>query len=123
MDRPERGVDGVGPVTGAPAERRNVAGRPPAPSLVDQARCWVDQSCVEQGLPSKVADESVLRNVAVLLAGGSDGGPHSGSPSGRYACRVEGVAAPDGRADDDPLEESRDDRTLPGGGQGVPLAS
>lgn len=116
-------MDGVGPLTGAPAERRNVAGRTPAPSLADQARFWVDQSCFEQGLPSKIVDEAVLRSIAVLLGRGSDGGPYSGPPSGRYPSRVEGVAASDSRADDDCLEESRDDRSLPGGGEGVPLAS
>jgi hypothetical protein len=113
----------MGQVTGGRTERRHVAGRTPAPAPADQARCWVDQTCSEQGLPSKVTDEAVLRDVAVLLVAGADGGLDSDPPVRRYPRRVEHVAASDPGTNDDGLEESGDDRSLPGGGEGVPLAS
>ena len=106
-------------MTGARTERRPVAGRTPAPSAADQARCWVDRTCGEQGLSSKVSDEDVLRNIAVLLGNGPDLGP----PVRRHPGRVEHIAASDGGTDDDGLKESGDDRSLPGGAEGVPLAS
>jgi hypothetical protein len=37
------------------------------PSLADQARAWVEESCARQGIPVKVRDPLVLQRVAVLL--------------------------------------------------------
>lgn len=113
----------MGPVTGARNERRPVAGRVPAPSPAEQARRWVEQSCAEQGLPSKVTDQAALRDVAVLMGGASEVLPDSGLPVRSYPVRVESVAASDCGADDDGVKESRDDGSLPSGSEGVPLAS
>jgi hypothetical protein len=123
LDRPARGLDGMGPVTGARNERRSVAGRAPAPSPADQARRWVDQTCSDQGLPSKVMDQGVLSDIAVLLGAGSDWSLGSNPPAGRHPAWIEDVAAPDGGSDNNRVEEGRDDRSLTGGGEGVPLAS
>lgn len=109
----------MGSVTGARAERRDGAGRTPAPTLATQARSWVDRTCAEQGLPTKVSDQSVLRDVAVLLGSGPDSDP----PVRRNARRIKPIAASDCGTNDDGLHESGDDRSLPGGGEGVPLAS
>jgi hypothetical protein len=109
----------MGPVRGARNERRSVAGRAPTPSLADQARRWVDQTCADQGLPSKVMDPRVLSDIAVLLCSGAE----SNSPVRRYTARVEDVAAPDPGTNDDRVEQGGDDCSLPGGSEVVPLAS
>jgi len=56
----------MGPVTGT----QN--GRGAAPSPAEQVRGWVERSCAEQGLPSRVEDERVLKDIALLLGGGSE---------------------------------------------------
>lgn len=114
---PKRYVDGSGPVTEARVRQGHHAGRTPAPSAVDQARSWAERTASEQGLPGKVIERSVLQDVAVLL--GSDSGP----PGRSDPRRVEDVAAFDGGANGDGFQESRDDRSLSGGSEGVPLAS
>ena len=114
---PKRYVDGSGPVTGARIRQGHHAGRTPAPSAVDQARSWAERTASEQGLPGKVIEQSVLQDVAVLL--GSDSGP----PGRSDPRRVEDVAASDGGANGDGFQESRDDRSLSGRSEGVPLAS
>lgn len=114
---PKRYVDGSGPVTGARIRQGHHAGRTPAPSAVDQARSWAERTASEQGLPGKVIERSVLQDVAVLL--GSDSGP----PGRSDPRRVEDVAASDGGANGDGFQESRDDRSLSGRSEGVPLAS
>lgn len=106
-------------MTSARTERRNVAGRTPAPSTADQARCWVDRTCAEQGLPSKVGDEDVLRDIAVLLANGRDSGP----PVRRHPGRVKDIATSDSGTDDDGVKEGGDNCSLSRGAEGVPLAS
>ena len=55
------------------AEGRNVAGRAPAPNQAEALRRWVRESRVAQGLPPKVCDEAVLRDIAVLLDCESEG--------------------------------------------------
>jgi hypothetical protein len=59
---------------GGPGERRNVAGRTPAPDPSEQARQWVERTCAAQGLPNKLADGGVLSDVAVLLLSGRKAG-------------------------------------------------
>jgi hypothetical protein len=64
-----------------------------------QARAWAEESALAQGLPAKVADHEVLRNVASLL-----GLKGSVAPNGGQAGRVEAVEAAPPRADDDVLQ-------------------
>lgn len=65
-----------------------------------EARAWAEETAVAQGLPAKVADHDVLREVATLL--GLKGA--SVAPDGRQARAVEAVEAAPARADDDVLE-------------------
>jgi hypothetical protein len=113
----------MGPVTGVRKERRSVVGRAPEPSPADQVRRWVDQTCAEQGLPKKVIDQAALRDIAVLMGGGAEMVSDSDLPVRSYSAWVESVPAPDSGSDHDRVEESRDNRSLSGSGQGVPLAS
>lgn len=43
------------------------------PELV---RAWVEQSCAAQGVPVKVTDPMVIRQVVVLLGNAKSPGPH-----------------------------------------------
>jgi hypothetical protein len=62
------------------------------------AQAWAEESALAQGLPAKVADHEVLRNVAALL--GLQG---SVAPNGGQASGVEAVEAPPPRPDHDVL--------------------
>jgi len=62
----------MGPVTGAGAGRGSRPSRRPAPDPAAQARQWAEQTASSQGLPARVTDPSVLRDVAVLLAAGRE---------------------------------------------------
>lgn len=64
-----------------------------------QARAWAEESALAQGLPAKVADQEVLRNVAALL-----GLKGSVAPNGGQASRVEAIEAAPPRPDDDVLQ-------------------
>ena len=64
-----------------------------------QAQAWAEESALAQGLPAKVADHDVLRNVAALL-----GLKGSVAPNGGQASGVEAVEAASPRPDDDVLE-------------------
>jgi hypothetical protein len=64
-----------------------------------QAQAWAEETALAQGLPAKVADHDVLRDVAALL--GLEG---SVAPDGGQARGVEAIEAPPCGADDDVLE-------------------
>jgi hypothetical protein len=63
-----------------------------------QAQAWAEQTALAQGLPAKVADHEVLRNVAALL-----GLKGSVAPNGRQPSGIEAVEAAPSRSDDDVL--------------------
>jgi hypothetical protein len=63
-----------------------------------QAQAWAEETAIAQGLPAKVADHNVLRNVAALLGLKGSVPPDGGQTSG-----VEAVEAPPPRPDDDVL--------------------
>jgi hypothetical protein len=65
-----------------------------------EACAWAEETALAQGLPAKVADHDVLRQVATLL--GLQGA--SVAPDGRQARAVKAVVAPPSRADDDVLK-------------------
>ena len=67
--------------------------------LQAQAQAWAEESALAQGLPAKVEDHDVLRDVAALL-----GLKGSVAPDGGQARGVEAVEAPPTGADDDVLE-------------------
>ena len=64
-----------------------------------QAQAWAEETALAQGLPARVADHDVLRDVAALL-----GLRGSVAPDGAQAGGVEAVEAPPTRTDDDVLE-------------------
>ena len=64
-----------------------------------QAQAWAEETALAQGLPAKVADHDVLRDVAALL-----GLKGSVAPDGAQAGGVEAVEAAPAGADDDVLE-------------------
>jgi len=64
-----------------------------------QAQAWAEETALAQGLPAKVADHDVLRDVAALL-----GLKGSVAPDGGQARGVEAVEAAPGGTDDDVLE-------------------
>jgi hypothetical protein len=64
-----------------------------------QARAWAEETAVAQGLPAKVSEHDVLRNVGALL-----GLKGSVAPDGAQAGGVEAVVAASARADDDVLQ-------------------
>jgi hypothetical protein len=64
-----------------------------------QAQAWAEETALAQGLPAKVADHEVLRNVASLL-----GLKGSVAPNGGQASGVEAVEAAPAGPDDDVLQ-------------------
>jgi hypothetical protein len=72
----------------------------PDEQLLVQARAWAEETALAQGLPAKVADHDVLRDVAALL--GLKGG--SVAPDRSQARTVEAVVSPPAGADDDVLQ-------------------
>jgi hypothetical protein len=64
-----------------------------------QARTWAEETALAQGLPARVADHDVLRDVAALL-----GLKGSIAPDGGQARGVKAVEAPPTGTDDDVLE-------------------
>ena len=54
--------------------RRPTGEAEPAPDAdpAHQARLWAEQTALSQGLPPRVADPTVIRNVAVLLGTGRE---------------------------------------------------
>ncbi len=92
------------------------------PEPIDHAAvvAWVRASCEEQGLPEKVSDPTILRKVAVLLRPALAGLP---VPNRRYSRRVKPIPAADRGSDQDVVEHSGDDVSLPGKGKPAPLAA
>ena len=83
---------------------------------------WVEESCAVQGIPSKVCDPRVLRDVAVLFTIGRTVATWLNLPDGRDPVRIELVAASDSRPDNDGVQQSGDDGSLASSGKGIPLA-
>jgi len=81
---------------------------------VEGLKTWVERSCAAQGLPVKVTDPAVLRQVGVLLG-------CSRPPSHLDAVGVEAGPALDGGVDGDVIDEGADDGVLPGDREAVPL--
>jgi hypothetical protein len=65
-----------------------------------QAQAWAEETAQAQGLPARVTDHEVLRDVAALL--GLKGA--SVAPDGLQAASVEAVEAAPAGADDDVLQ-------------------
>jgi hypothetical protein len=89
----------------------------------EQAHQWVEESCAAQGIPSKLCDLHVLRDVAVLFTVGRPIWPCSDLPDRCDPVGVELVAASNGRPDNDGVEQGGDDGTLASRGERIPLAS
>jgi len=79
------------------------------PSAVppDVLRAWVKRSCAAQGLPVKVSDPAVLRQIGVLFG-------RSRPPAHLDALGVEAGAAFDGGVDSDVVDQGADDGALAG---------
>ena len=88
--------------------------------LRERARVWAEQTAMAQGLPARVSDPVVTRDVATLLRAASAGlgAPHRGQPR-----RVETVVPAPARANDDVVEDGGHERTLPAEGEGRPQAA
>ena len=80
------------------------------------ARDLVERTCRAQGLPVKVTDPLVLRQVATLL-------DPSHLPGDRNPGRVKDIAPTPGGPDRHRVTERSNDGPLPGRGKAVPLAS
>jgi len=74
---------------------------------------WVEKSTADQGIPVTVTDPVVVGSVSVLLREGREP-VRSETPDRREAVGVEGVAAFNGRVDDDVIEDGSDDGGLAG---------
>ncbi len=81
---------------------------------VDVLKAWVQRSCAAQGLPVKVTDPAVLRQVGVLLG-------RSRPPAHLDAFGVEAGPTLDRRVDGDVVDEGADDGVLAGDGEAVPF--
>jgi hypothetical protein len=92
------------------------------PEPIDQAAvvAWVRASCEEQGITEKVSDPTILRKVAVLLRPALAGLP---VPNRRYSRRVKPIPAADRGPNQNVVENSSDDVSLPGKGQPAPLVA
>ena len=116
------GMGMVGPVSPSSggARRRRAPGAEES-ELAGKAQAWAERTADAQGLPKGVTDESVIAEVAVLLASGREQ-VRSGAPDGLDALRLEAVAPSDeSRVDDDAREDSSDDRSLASGVKVRPL--
>ena len=113
----------VGPVTPSSrsARRRRAPGAPDS-ELAENARAWAERTADAQGLPMGITDDSVIAEVAVLLASGRQW-VLSSAPDRLDAVRVEAVPAPQGRLDDDAREDGGDDGALASGVEVRPLRS
>ena len=69
--------------------------------LEAQARAWAKETALAQGLPAKVEDHDVLREIATLLGLKGAG---LVAPDGCEAGGVEAVVPPPAGADDDVLK-------------------
>jgi hypothetical protein len=64
-----------------------------------QAWAWAEETALAQGLPARVADHDVLRDVAALLGLKGSVAPDGSQPRG-----VEAIEAASTRSDDDVLQ-------------------
>lgn len=80
--------------------RRPIGVRGLDEQLRAQGQAWAEETAQAQGLPAKVTDHEVLRNVAALL--GLKGS--SVAPERLQARGVEAVVPPSAGADDDVLQ-------------------
>ncbi len=89
-----------------------------------EVAAWVAASCAAQGVPVKVTDTGIVRDVCVLLGGMAPGArpalqrrrrpvrATSEPPTGVDALGVEGLGSPDAGEDHGMVEDSRDDGVL-----------
>lgn len=87
-----------------PSQRRSEPDQPDD-AIKAAAHRLVVSSCEAQGLDVKITDPVLIGKVAAVLKPGG-----SGSPPGRDALRVEGIATTNGGADRDVLEDGGEDR-------------
>jgi hypothetical protein len=86
---------------------------------------WVEASCAAQGLPARVTDGLVLRQVVVLLGGAAEGpralqrsasarpaAPRSKSPHGLHTVRIQAAGSGSAGSDDGVVEQGADDGML-----------
>ncbi len=65
---------------------RQRAGRPGlSDALAARAHQWVEESCVDQGVPAKITERRALIEVAALLGVASAGVRRSAAPAGEAA--------------------------------------
>ena len=83
----------------------------------DQLARWVEASCVLQGVPVKVTDARVVRQVATLLGAGSE------SPGDLDALGVQRTGTTHTRSDRDVIDHGSDDGGLAGQPELFPRAS
>src|SRR5439155_11421090 len=68
----------------------------------EQAREWVELSCKEQGLQSRISDVGTVRKIAAIFVAASD------SPDRLEPVDVDRLAGPLGAVDDNVVEHSGD---------------
>lgn len=93
--------------------RRLQAGGRPDTELAKKAKVWADRTAVAQGLPATVNDQTIVSEVAVLLASGRVP-VRSGPPDRLDALGIEPVPTTDRGMDHDPGQHRRNDRPLAG---------
>ncbi len=109
MARAAGRVGVMGPVSRG-GRRRQAPGRLD-PELEEAAKKWADQTSDAQGMPRHVMDETVISEVAVLLASGRV--PVSSGPPQRFdPVRIEPVPSSDGGVDHDARKDGGDDGPL-----------
>ena len=82
------------------------------------ARAWVDKTCREQGVATKVTNASTVASVAMLLSGKDLVAPERRKPR-----RVKTVATAQGGADAKMVNDVTNDLLLPGETQLGPLST
>ena len=90
-------------------------------SVVVDVRRWVEESCAAQGIPSKVCDPRVLRDVAVLFT--IERTVWSDPPDRPDPVRVELVPTSHSWPNNDGVQQGGSDGPLTSNGKGIPLAS
>ena len=75
------------------------------PLSPQEVKAWVVKTCERQGVDPKITDWQVLRRVAEIL-----GSSHP--PRRRKPRRIEEVPAPDGRSDENRVQDGGNDRLL-----------
>jgi len=72
------------------------------PDYQAQAREWVELTCKEQGLQSRISDVGTVRKIATIFVAALD------SPDGSEPVEIDRLARPLGAVDDNVVEHSGD---------------